>query len=423
VKLSADRLTAARLLMRVEEGAFSSRLLAGGGVAPAARVRVLETLRWLRALDAILKLRCRRNLMSLDPEVRAALRLGLVEVVRLGMPPALATDGAVRLTRRLGKASASGLVNAVLRKAAAEWSEALTRSTIDVQLSHPWWLFSRWVDSFGEEAAEKSMLAAQERAATWVWFFSDLEREELRRDGIVLDPHPWCPGAWSAPGDASRLVETVKAGGAYAQDPSSQLVAHVAAALAGEGDRMLDLCAAPGGKTALMMHLSRWRRVAAADLQPTRARLMRTTLERVGGCSVVAADARRPPFSAGGWDLVLLDAPCTGTGTFRRHPELKWRLRRQSVADLAAKQRQLLEAGLELVAPSGILLYATCSVEPEENEEVVRHLPAGFEHEDFGSVMPQGVPSIPTSATGVRILPNPDGDGFTMHAIRRVGSV
>ena len=419
MKLSADRLTAARLLMRVEEGAFSSRLLAGGRVASAARVRVLETLRWLRALDAILNLRCRRDLASLDPEVRVSLRIGLVEVVRLGLPPALATDGAVHLTRRLGKTSASGMVNAVLRRAAPEWGETLATSTVDVQLSHPWWLYSRWADNFGEGAAEKCMAASQERAVTWAWFFGDLGPEELRQSGVVLDAHPWCPDAWSAPGDTPRLVEAVKGGSAYAQDPSSQLVAHVAAAMAGDGDRLLDLCAAPGGKSALMLHLAQWGRAVAADLQPTRARLMRATLERAGGCPVIAADAMYPPFVAGGWDVVLLDAPCTGTGTFRRHPELKWRLRADSVKELASKQRELLLSGLELVAPGGVLLYATCSVEPEENEGVVADLPSGFEHEDLASSLPEGVPWMPTSAAGARILPNPDGDGFTMHAIRR----
>jgi len=405
--------------MRVEEGAFSSRLLAGGGVAPAARVRVLETLRWMRALDAILNPRCRRDLASLDPEVRASLRIGLVEVMRLGLPPALATDGAVRLTRRLGKTSASGMVNAVLRKAAAGWRESLASSTIDVQLSHPQWLYSRWKENFREEAAEQCMAASQERAVTWAWFFDDLGPEELRRGGVVVEAHPWCPGAWSAPGDTPRLVEVVKGGGAYAQDPSSQLVAHVAAAVADDGRRVLDLCAAPGGKSALMLHLARWHRAAAADVKLTRARLMRPTLERAGDCAVIAADSRRPPFVAGGWDLVLLDAPCTGTGTFRRHPELKWRLHPQSVDELAAKQRQLFEAALELVASGGVLLFTTCSVEPEENEGVVADLPNGFKHEDLGPLLPEGVPWIPTSAAGVRILPNPDGDGFTMHAIRR----
>jgi 16S rRNA (cytosine967-C5)-methyltransferase len=211
----------------------------------------------------------------------------------------------------------------------------------------------------------------------------------------------------------------VSGGAAYAQDPSSQMVAHIARSIASAEQNFLDLCAAPGGKTALMLHLGRWERVAAADLRLNRARLMRPAVERAGNCSIVAADATNPPFPRGGWDLVLLDAPCTGTGTFRRHPELKWRLAPESIGELAGIQHKMLAADLDLVAPGGALLYTTCSVEPEENEGVVADLPEGFEIESLESHLPTGVPWIPTSAGGIRILPNPNGDGFTMHAIRR----
>ena len=146
---------------------------------------------------------------------------------------------------------------------------------------------------------------------------------------------------------------------------------------------------------------------------------MRPLLERMDATVVVAADATQAPFAAGAWDLVLLDAPCTGTGTFRRHPELKWRLRPEAVEEMAARQRRLFLAGLEMVAPGGVLLYATCSVEPEENEEVVADLPSGIEIEALEPYLPEGVPSTATAAGGIRILPNPDGDGFTMHALRR----
>ncbi len=416
MRLSVNRLTAARQLIRVEEGAFASRLSDQGA---AARVRVFEALRWQRAIDSVLQPRCRRELGSLDAEVRASLRIGLVEVMRLDLPPALATDGAVRLVRRLGKSSAAGMVNAVLRKAAVEWREVLAGSSIDVRLAHPRWLYDRWLEGFGSGPAALAMASAQEPSITWVWFFNDDSRSALEREGVVLEAHPWCPGAWSAPDDAPRLVQMVKEGRAYAQDPSSQLVAHVAETLAGDGDRFLDLCAAPGGKSALMLRLGRWSLAAAADLRPTRVGLMRSTLARAGECSVAVADAMQSPFAAGAWDLVLLDAPCTGTGTFRRHPELKWRLQPASVDELAEKQKRLLAAGLELVAPGGVLLYSTCSVEPEENEEVVLDLPAGYELEDLGSVMPDNVPWIPTHAAGARILPNPNGDGFTLHAVRR----
>jgi 16S rRNA (cytosine967-C5)-methyltransferase len=406
------------MLMRVEEGAFSSRLLSGGG-APAARVRVLEVLRSMRALDAVLQPRCRRKLRKLDPEVRTALRIGLAETVRLDFPPELATDGAVWLVRRLGRSSASSMVNAVLRKATAEWREVLGRSPIDVQLSHPEWLWRRWTGTFGDEAAKTAMASAQEPAVTWAWFFDEEGRQLLARKGVELAPHPWCPGAWTAPEDVKSLIEMVSSGAAYAQDPSSQMVAHVARSLDSKDEDFLDLCAAPGGKTALMLHLGHGERAAAADLRLNRARLMRPAIARAGSCAIAAADATNPPFAPGGWNLVLLDAPCTGTGTFRRHPELKWRLVPESIRELADQQHKMLAASLDLVAPGGALLFTTCSVEPEENEGVVVDLPDGFEVENLEPHLPTGVPWIQTSAGGVRILPNPDGDGFTMHAIRR----
>jgi len=418
VNLSADRLTAAHLLLRVERGAFSSRILTGE-TPTAARVRVLEVLRWLRALDAVLQPLCRRPLADLDPEVRVVLRLGLAETMRLGVPPALATDASVRLIRRLGCSSASVMVNAVLRKAVQKWPGALERTPVDVKFSHPWWLYDRWLRNFGEDDAAGSMASAQERATTWVWFLDDAARRRLEAEGVVLSSHPWCPGAWSAPDATGRLVQEVIAGTAYAQDPSSQLVARTALGLAGGRGSFVDLCAAPGGKSALLVRLGSWRRAVAADLRPMRARLARELLERGGPVSVAVADAGRPPFAQGAWDLVLLDAPCTGTGTFRRHPELKWKLRPSSVEEMAELQRGLLRPALNLVAPGGLLLYATCSVEPEENEGVVAELASGFGGADLAALIPENVPWRPTSAGGARILPNPDGDGFTMHAIRR----
>jgi 16S rRNA (cytosine967-C5)-methyltransferase len=388
VRFSADRLTAARLLMRVESGAFSSRLLSRSGDA-GVRARVFGVLRWMRTLDVVIEPLCRRPLVSLDPEVRAALRLGLFEAMHMDRPPALATDGAVRLVRRLGRSSASGMVNAVLRRATAGWRETLAGAEIDVRLSHPNWLYERWRQNFGADAAEQSLIAAQDPAKTWVWFRGDVPRNSLREDGVTLFAHPWCPGAWTVLSNPGRLIEEVVAGNAYAQDPSSQLVAHVARALAPDADSCLDLCAAPGGKTALLTHLRKWPVAVAMDFQPR------------------------------SWDLVLLDAPCTGTGTFRRHPELKWRLRPKNIEEMSSRQRLLLDSGLGMLAPGGTLLYSTCSVEPEENEGVVAGLPGGFLGVEIAELLPEKVPFRSTAGKGVRIMPGLDGDGFTMHAVRR----
>jgi 16S rRNA (cytosine967-C5)-methyltransferase len=212
-------------------------------------------------------------------------------------------------------------------------------------------------------------------------------------------------------------MAAVTAGAFYAQDPSSQLVAHLGASLMADGARVVDLCAAPGGKSALLHRLGRPARHVAVDLHLGRARLMRRL---VGDAAhLVAADAAEPALRPRAWDLVLLDAPCTGTGTLRRHPELRWRLQPEGIDGLSALQRTLVAGAVPLVAPGGVLLYATCSIEPEENEAHFHSLPEGFDLVDLQPLMPPATPAVTTGAGGLRILPHADGDGFTMHAVRR----
>lgn len=415
---SVDRQLAARLLVRVEGGAYSSRLLAGSPSA-GVRARVLGALRWQRTLDAALAPLLRKPLDRLDPEVRAVLRVAVLEAAVLGVPVAVATDAAVRTVRRLGKSSAAGLVNAVLRRAAPSWTALLDRAAPDLRLSHPEWLYRRWLTAFGADAAQHAMAADQEPAPVWVWWREERWRADAVSSGIELRPHPWCPGAWSAPAHTPALLAAVGAGAAYVQDPSSQLIAHLALGIAGGLARLADLCAAPGGKLALWRRLGGEATPLALDRHLGRLRLAGRLLERVGGAGLVVGDATAPPLPSGSRDLVLVDAPCSGTGTLRRHPELKWRLRPEGIAELGALQARILRAAFELAAPGGVILYTTCSVEPEENEELLAGPPAGFEVVELASLLPPGVPVIPTAAGGVRILPGTDGDGFTMHAVRR----
>ena len=417
---SVDRQLAARLLVRVEGGAYSSRLLAGS-LPAGVRARVLGALRWQRTLDAALAAPLRKPLDRLDPEVRAVLRVALLEAAVLGVPVAVATDAAVRTVRRLGKSSAAGLVNAVLRRAAPAWTALLERAAPDLRLSHPEWLYRRWLSAYGAEAAQRAMAADQEPAPVWVWWREERGRADAVASGIVLRPHPWCPGAWSAPEHNPALLAAVAAGDAYVQDPSSQLVAHLALGIAGADARLADVCAAPGGKLALWRRLGGQITPLALDRHLGRLRLAGRLLERVGGAGLVVGDATAPPLPPGSRDLVLVDAPCSGTGTLRRHPELKWRLRPETIVELGALQARILRAALELAAPGGVVLYTTCSVEPEENEELLAGPPAGFEAVELAALLPQGVPMVPTAADGVCILPGPDGDGFTMHAVRRKG--
>ncbi len=416
---SADRQQAARLLIRVEDGAFASRML-GDRAGPGVRARVLGVLRWQRLLDHVLERFSRRPLPKLDPEVRVALRLGLFERAELGLPAAVAVDGAVRLVRGLAHESATGLVNAVLRRATSAWEEVTADLPDDLQWSHPSWLADRWRSVLGDEAVSNAMAAAQRPAPVWVWFADALARERLEREGVGLSPHPWCPGAWTARDEIGPLLAAVNRREAYVQDPSSQLVAHLGANLAGAEAAFVDLCAAPGGKAALMVRLRSWRSALALDLRAVRLRLLGPLAARLGGPLMAAADAGRPPLAERTWELVLLDAPCSGTGTLRRHPELKWRLKAQAITELATAQSRLLAAAVELVAPEGALLYATCSLEPEENEAHFASLPEGFEVQPLDGVLPSGVVTAPTAAGGVRLPTSRDGDGFTLHALRRI---
>jgi 16S rRNA (cytosine967-C5)-methyltransferase len=410
-KSSGDRQRSARLLIRVEEGAFASRLLERE-TSPGVRARVMGVLRWQRSLDHLLKPFLKRPIARLDPEVRAALRMGCFEMHHLGVPAPVATDSMIRLTRRMGKSSAAGMVNAILRRAAVGELSAIP----DIRWSHPEWLWRRWSEFLGAESVEAAMAAATEPAPPWVWFAHNRPSSVLEDGGVVLEPHPWCPETWTAVEGRPELMKQVQQGGVVVQDPSSQMVARIAVGAADDSGRAADICAAPGGKTALLRKLGSWDLLVAGDVSLAKAVRLGN---RLGEMSVVVGDAGRPALSPGVWDLVLLDAPCSGTGTFRRHPELKWRLTLESIAEAARHQRPMIAGALDLLAPGGILVYATCSVEPEENEAHFEQLAAGFERVPMDDHLPVGMPWSETTAGGVRILPHEHGDGFTVHALRR----
>lgn len=446
VSSSTERRLAALALVRVEQGAFSSRLLASAD-GPGVRVRVLGVLRWLAALDWVLDHHVKKGLSRLDPEIRAVLRVGLHDAVLLGVPAAVSTDGAIHLARALGKGSAGGLVNAVLRRAIASWSRLLEKAPAHVRLSHPSWLVRRWRRELGREAAQRVMLVDQEPAPMWVWFREQGEREQLGEAGVELQPHCWCPGAWQARRGAAALVGAVQRGAAYAQDPSSQLVAHLAARLFRQAEeqrperarltRCVDLCSAPGGKSALLRKLCPGLDLVCLDRNLTRLRLVDELLSEAQAscaapgsgraaptlspsCPVILADSSAPPVAARSCALVLLDAPCSGSGTLRRHPELRWRLSLEEIIRLSEIQRRLLSAAAGLVAPGGLLLYSTCSIEPEENESLIDSVEPDLEILSLSSHAPAGACSIETSAGGLRLLPTADNDGFTIHAAARV---
>jgi 16S rRNA (cytosine967-C5)-methyltransferase len=324
-----------------------------------------------------------------------ALRLGLYQLRFLSrVPPHAALNEAVNLVRLHERQAAAPLVNAVLRAAqrdAAPLNEALQTVTnplarAAIAASHPTWLFNRWVERFGEEEAGK--LAAANNTAPRVAFrFNPLRapieqtRAWLAQNNIVTRPSTIAPNAAVIEAGAlSSQAEPVQSGWLYLQDEASQLIANLAAAKIPHSafriPHCLDLCAAPGSKTSLLAELLPAETLLiGGDLHWQRLQTMKELTGRLGVVNIQFAQldalADLPFVTEPGFDLILLDAPCTGLGTLQRHPEIKWRVTEAKIAELAALQKRLLANAARYLRPGGLLTYAVCSSEPEEGEEVI----------------------------------------------------
>jgi 16S rRNA (cytosine967-C5)-methyltransferase len=412
---SADpRRRAVVCLARVDrQGAFASRLLASA--AALTREIVLGTLRWQLTLDHLLSRHLHSPLATLDPLPRAALRAGLYEAARLDTPPAVAVSEAVRVTGSVAP-RAGGLVNAVLRRAAAEeWPDAGDETIpLALRFSHPTWLVERWLRTLGEERTRVA-LAANQQPAPLALLAAACTKELLDDPRCRFEPHPFVAGVVVCRAGSEVVVDALRGGRAYAIDPGAVLVAR---ALPPEAGWVVDLTAAPGGKSLVLALERGGKQLLACDRHFGRIVLTRRNLRLAGERPVLlAADARRPPLSPGGVSSLLLDAPCSGTGTLRRHPEIRWRLRENDLAGLAREQSAMLAQALELPRRGGHLLYSTCSVEPEENAAIVEAL--GATVVPLADRLPDLAASLLLPGGGVVIPPSPWNDGFTLHLLRR----
>ena len=385
MRASPARVAAWEILLRVEqEGAYatdllhSSRLARFSGADKAlATELVMGVLRWRARLDQALAAACSQPLAKLDLEVLTALRLGAYQLGYLERVPAhAAVHESVELAKRAKKRSAAPLVNAVLRRLsgerqrfhverAAEGKEATSAAELADRDSHPRWLVERWAKSFGLSTAARICEFDQRVPATALRLVADVTDADLRREGVEVAPGALLQRARRVISGDVTQSKAFAAGRVAIQDEASQLVA----ALVGTGARLLDCCAAPGGKTAALAERNPQAMIVAAELHPHRARTLRRRA-RGGNVRVIAADALALPLDLE-FDRVLADVPCSGTGTLARNPEIKWRLQTSDLADLHRKQVAILRAALDRVAPGGRLVYSTCSLEPEENAEVV----------------------------------------------------
>ncbi len=358
---------------------------------------VLGTLRWRAQVDYVVQLASSRPLSRIDADVLDVLRLSTYQLLHLERIPARAiVDDAVQLTRALGargKHSAAAYVNAVLRSIAKNTntlclpqpsqpsrSEPRNREIdleyLSVSMSHPRWLVERWYDRYGFKAAEgwtrfnNGPAPITLRVNTLAISTAALV-DRLLECNVSVERGAWAPHSLVVTGGNPLATDLHNREFFWVQDQASQLVAGLVNA--DPGQRVLDACASPGGKSLVIAGaMGDQGLLVAADRSAGRTRLLSETLARIGPqCAVVVQlDARQPPFGPS-FDWVVLDAPCSGLGTLRRDPDIRWRRKPDDLSRLASMQLALLEGISTAVAPGGRLLYSTCSSEPEENQDVV----------------------------------------------------
>ncbi|HXN18960.1 MAG TPA: 16S rRNA (cytosine(967)-C(5))-methyltransferase RsmB [Candidatus Binatus sp.] len=392
--VTAARKIAYDVLRRVEaEGAYATDILhteLGAGVraddAALATEIALGVLRWRGLLDFLLQRALQKPVERLDLPVAIALRMGLYQLRLLERIPArAAVNESAELVKSARKSSAVSLVNAVLRRLAAEAKEPPEKflpadlslgERLSLLHSHPAWLVERWLARLGETQTASLLQANNETPRLACSLHHPDSRNEilesLRNSRLGIEPGHLLQSAFAVTGGSPTRTEAFRRGDISIQDEASQAIPLLLDVQA--GDRVLDLCAAPGGKTpTLARRAGKDGLIVAADRHAHRLRAMREQFKRLhlSDVRIVELDAAAAlPFGVE-FDRILLDAPCSGTGTLARHPEIRWRLKPEQLCELDRLQVELLTSALNQLAPGGRLLYSTCSLEQEENEDVI----------------------------------------------------
>jgi 16S rRNA (cytosine967-C5)-methyltransferase len=380
--ISPARIAAFDILLRVDQqDSYASELLHASDytqLSPAdhglATELVMGVLRWRSLLDHQIAQQSSLKLSKLDPEVLTCLRLTAYQLLYLDrVPEHAAVHESVELVKRARKRSAVPFVNAVLRKfvignrtrESVSTGNAATVAELAAASAHPEWLLERWSREFGLSTARQISSYDQQIPTACISIRDPLIASDLESQGVKLAPGNLLTTAHRVvTGDLTK-TQAFRESRVAIQDEASQLVA----LLVGQGSRILDCCSAPGGKTRLLAERNPEAAIVAVELHPHRARLLRK-LVPAKNVQVLTADARDLP-TAGFFDRVLVDVPCSGTGTLARNPEIKWRLKLEDLLHLQTRQLAILQSAMQRVAPGGRLVYSTCSLEPEENQTVV----------------------------------------------------
>jgi 16S rRNA (cytosine967-C5)-methyltransferase len=441
MSISPARTAAFDILLRVErENSYASELLHSSRCAQLsaadhalATELVMGVLRWRSLLDSQIAGVSSQPIAKLDQEIRIALQLAAYQLGWLDrVPGRAAIHESVELVKRARKRSAVPFANAVLRKLAAAIAPdssadahakaiAATNSVKDLaaKSAHPGWIVERWMKQFGLAVSRSICAYNQKVPRTTIRLRDRNAAADLEKEGIELADGDFLASARRVLSGDVTSTQVFAANRIAIQDEASQLVA----ALVGKGKRILDGCAAPGGKTWSLADRNPEAAIVAVELHSHRAELLR---KRIVAANVKVITGDLQEFAIGEpFDRVLLDVPCSGTGTLARNPEIKWKLSRQDLRDLAARQVALLRAAMKQVAVGGKLFYSTCSLEQEEDESIVEQALAentGFHIVDCNSelerlraagewIAPASVPFV--RGAYLRTIPGVrDCDGF-----------
>lgn len=421
--MGAPRQRAYEILQAIEEGRRWS--LPGAGDRDEAFVRtvVQGVIRWRLTLDHLIVQLSGRDLAKIDQPVVTILRIGLYQLHWMRVPDHAAVNESVEMSKRQAPRGRN-FVNAILRKATRTDLTTLIPdgddvTSLSIRLSHPEWLLERWIRTFGSERT--AAIAAADQEPSYPDLLIDPAmisveevRERLRLVEISSELSRFVPGMLRVHGSTSTLSDLIESGAVWPMDEGSAVVAM----MAGEGSDVLDLAAAPGGKSLVMIR--RGNRVVSNDVSLDRLGPIVRLARRTGSDSIrpLVSNGAQPPFRAQ-FPVVLLDAPCSASGIIRKHPEIKWRLSQNVVEKSAALQRKLLTSALDL--SSHHVIYATCSLEREENDQVVQTVVASrddFEVADARSVLASHLHDH-VSRGVLRLTPDSGTDGFTAFLLVR----
>lgn len=435
VKISPARLAAFEILSKVEsEKAFASVLLPiyEEKLSPKDRALchqlTLGVLRRKLYFDRAVEKYTKKKIEKFDLAVLLALRIGLFQILSLDkIPPHAAINESVNLVHLAKKRSAAGLVNAVLRRAARdginfEFADEIER--LSIETSHPRWLIERWATQFGLGETEK-LAAANNETPKLVFRLTKKSGQKtieiLKKLDLEIVESAAVSGAWEILKSNEILHLYSDEGKIYFQDEASQLVAQAVGLQADEN--FLDVCAAPGSKVSQIQNsnFKFQNLIVAGDFYGHRVKTLQNNLLRQGANSirVLRYDAEKSlPFAEESFDVALVDAPCSGSGTIRHNPEIRYFLRAEDFAELAAKQLKILQNASKVVKAGGRLIYSTCSLETEENESVCERFLAA--QTSFQKILPVLPERFLTGDGFARTFPQKDNtDGFFIAAFRK----